>query len=86
MPQSYNFLVFTDYLNKRQTMPLTRSSILLFVLNIEDFDYALLAVDLINSKLIIYDCVEGRAKDTFLIEVKKVRTFVREWIDYMPIQ
>ncbi len=44
----------------------------------------MLAVDLNSQKFIVYDCVEGRPRDTFLIEVKKLRTFVKDWMEYVP--
>jgi hypothetical protein len=45
-------------------------------------DYALLAVDLHTRKLIIYDPLEGRLKDTFLLEVKRVKALVKEMINH----
>lgn len=44
---TYNFLHFTPFLNRLNSQVLTPRSVLLFLLNNEDFDYALLGVDLL---------------------------------------
>ena len=59
---------------------------LLFLLNNEDFDYAILGVNLLLKRLILYDPVEGRPKDTFLLHVKNIRVFLKDLFDYMPMR
>ena len=68
------------------TQILTPRSVLLFVLNNEDFDYALLGVNLLQKRLILYDPVQSRPKDTFLLHVKNIRVFLKDLFDYMPMR
>ena len=91
--ESYNFLQhfgsFMDkrMLNSKANQVLTPHSVLLFLINNEDHDYALLAVDILSKKLILYDCVGGgRAKDTFALQVKKIRRFLIDYFVYMSVK
>lgn len=83
---TYNFLHFTPFLNRLHSQVLTPRSVLLFLVNNEDFDYALLGVDLLQRRLILYDPVEARPKDTFLLHVKNIRVFLKDLFDYMPMR
>ena len=85
---TYNFLHFTSYLDRfhSNNASLTPRSVLLFLLNNEDFDYALLGVDLLQRRLILYDPVESRPKDTFLLHIKNIRVFLKDLFDYMPMR
>lgn len=73
-------------MNRLHSQVLTPRSVLLFLLNNEDFDYALLGVDLLQRRLILYDPVENRPKDTFLLHVKNIRMFLKDIFDYMPMR
>ena len=79
---------FTNYLNRQpqEVSILTPRSILAFVINNEDYDYAVIVVDLQAKKLILYDCVENRHKDTFFMQVKKLRIFLKDFFEYRPMQ
>ena len=46
----------------------------------------MIVVDLHAKKLILYDCVEGRHKDTFFMQVKKLRIFLKDFFEYRPMQ
>ena len=78
---------FTNYLNRQpqEVSILTPRSILAFVINNEDYDYAVIVVDLQAKKLILYDCVENRHKDTFFMQVKKLRIFLKDFFEYRPM-
>ena len=79
---------FTNYLNRQppSLSILTPSSVLCFLLNNEDFDYALVVADLKSRKLILYDCVEGRPKDTFYLHIKKLRVFLKDFFEERPMK
>jgi hypothetical protein len=84
----YNFLEhFGTFVDKRVSAQLlTPHSVLLFAINNEDHDYALLAVDILARKLIIYDCVANRCKETFVLPVKKLRLFLTDYFEYVSIR
>lgn len=63
----------------------TSKSVLIFILNNENHDYALLVVDIYTRRVIIYDSLESRSKETFLLHVKNVKRFVGDYFDYMPL-
>ena len=46
----------------------------------------MIVVDLQAKKLILYDCVENRHKDTFFMQVKKLRIFLKDFFEYRPMQ
>jgi len=92
---TYNFLHFSSYLDLHlapSQQILTPTSVLLFLLNNEDHDYALLAVDLLTKRLILYDCLGAphglppRPKDTFLLHVKNLRRFLVDYFDHIPMR
>lgn len=55
------------------------------MINNEERDYVLVAVDIATQKIILYDCQE-RAKDTFLLHVKKIKKFLAGYFDCFPPQ
>lgn len=58
------------------------------MLNNEDNDYALLAVDVVTKKFILYDCTgaeQPRPKETFLLHVKKIRKFLSDYFKHVIV-
>lgn len=61
---------------------------LLFLINKEDYDYVLIAVDLLSQKFILYDCYSEfeRPKDTFNLDVKKLKRFLTDFLECYPVE
>lgn len=65
---------------------LTPHSVLLFLLSNEDYDYAVLVVNILARKLILYDCLAGRCKETFALPVKRLRCFIKDYFEYVSLK
>ena len=63
----------------------TSKSVLIFILNNENHDYAILVVDIYTQKVIIYDALESRSKETFLLHVKNIKRFIGDYCDNMSL-
>ena len=84
--EKYDFLQFSDFFDKqhyKSPKNVTANSIMLFVINNEDRDYAVVAVDVSTQKFILYDC-QHRAKETFLLHVKKIKQFLGDYFECFP--
>jgi len=57
---------------------------MLFLINNEHYDYVLVAVDVSRQKIILFDCQEGRDKETFALHVKKLKQFLVDYFDCFP--
>lgn len=78
---------FVSFLDRRPNLQvLTPHSVLLFLLSNEDRDYAVLAVDILARKLIVYDCLAGRCKETFALPVKRLRSFIKDYFEYASLK
>lgn len=75
----------------RDTTQVTPESVFIFLLNNEEYDFALLAVDVMTRKFILYDCVGcnndalSRPKETFLLHVKKIRRFLADLFAHIKV-
>lgn len=85
---NYNFLDFNQYFDKQHyycKKNIQENSIMVFLINNEFWDFVLIVADIENQKLILYDCQNGRTKDTFFTHAKKIKMFLEDYFNCFPI-